>query len=81
MSEHHHDLAQEFPEFQDKIHYLKLSDRHFATLAGRYEELSKKVYRAEERIDLISEEEEEQLRRERVKLKDELYELIKKPHG
>ena len=27
-----HDLATEFPEFKDKIHILKMEDRHFARL-------------------------------------------------
>lgn len=81
MSEHHHDLAHEFPEFQDKIRYLRLSDGHFAALLEKYEEVAKRVYRAEERIELLSEEEEGQLRNERVRLKDELYEMLRKPHG
>jgi uncharacterized protein YdcH (DUF465 family) len=70
------DLAHEFPEFKDAIHNLKISDAHFARLYEDYNELCKSIYRAEQRIDLVSEEAEEALRKDRVKLKDELYAIL-----
>lgn len=76
MSENHHDLAIDHPEHKDKIHALKESDAHFKSLCDHYEELSKAIYRSENRIDLLSEEEEEQLRKKRVHLKDEIFNLL-----
>lgn len=72
----HIDLAEEFPEFAQKIHDKKVSDAHFRKLHEQYTELNQAVYRAETRIDLISEEEEETMRKERLSLKDELYSML-----
>jgi uncharacterized protein YdcH (DUF465 family) len=72
----HIDLAKEFPEFADKIHDKKMSDAHFKRLHEQYTELNQAVYRAETRIDLVSEEEEEKMRKERLILKDELYGIL-----
>ncbi len=78
MSEAHHDLATEFPKFKDIIHKLKTSDSHFKGLLDRYYDLNKAVHRSEQRIDLLSELEEEQLRKKRLHVKDELYSLLVK---
>jgi uncharacterized protein YdcH (DUF465 family) len=75
MSEHE-DLGNEFPELKDKIHSLKISDPHFKKLFEEYTELNKAVYRAEHRIDLLSEDAEEHMRRERVHLKDKLFKIL-----
>ena len=73
MEGHHHNLATEFPQHQDKIHYLKLSDAHFKKLCDRYEEIDKQIARREARIELGGEFDEERLRKERLKLKDAIY--------
>lgn len=78
MSHAHHDLAQEFPEYMQKIHYLKQSDMHFAKMLKEYEEVSKETLRAEERIDLTSEDALEELKRKRMKLKDSLFQQLSK---
>jgi len=75
MSEHL-DLGHEFPSLKEKIHELKISNPHFGKLFEEYTELNKAVYRAESRIDLLSEDAEHQLRRERVALKDALYSML-----
>jgi uncharacterized protein YdcH (DUF465 family) len=72
----HIDLAKEFPEFAQKIHDKKISDAHFRKLHEQYTELNQAVYRAETRIDLVSEEEEEKMRKQRLTLKDELYAIL-----
>lgn len=73
MEGEHHALGQEFPEHVEKIHYLKLSDAHFKKLCDKYEEVDKAIARAESRIDVITEEEETELRKKRLTLKDEIY--------
>ena len=75
MSEHQ-DLGNEFPELKEKIHSLKVTDPHFKKLLEEYTELNKAVYRAEHRIDLLSEDAEELMRKERVHLKDKLYQML-----
>ena len=78
MSENHrHDLVSEFPEHKETIHRLKVSNEHFKKLATRYEEIDKSIVRAESRIDLLSEENEEKVRKERLQLKDEIFKMLR----
>ncbi|WP_225028591.1 YdcH family protein [Xinfangfangia pollutisoli] len=65
-----HTLQEEFPGEAERITALKTSDAHFAKLLADYDEVNDKVHRAESRIDTVSEEHEEALRRERSRVKD-----------
>ncbi|MCX7890054.1 MAG: DUF465 domain-containing protein [Rhodobacteraceae bacterium] len=67
-----HELAEEFPDKVETIHRLKMTDAHFARLAEEYHAVNRLIHRAEQRIDLMSEEEEEHLRRRRAHLKDQI---------
>lgn len=77
MSHKPHSLAEEFPDKATKISALKEKDAHFAKLADEYAEINEKVYRAENRLDLLSEEEEEHLRKKRSHLKDHIWQHLK----
>lgn len=77
MSEHSKDLAHEFPEYKDAIHSLKISNAHFKKLFESYHEITGAIYRAEQRLDVISEREEEDLRKKRLLIKDEIYSMLK----
>ena len=72
MSHTPHELGDDFPGKADRIHSLKIGDPHFARLAADYHEVNRAVHRAETRVDLLSEEEEEHLRRKRSHLKDQI---------
>lgn len=76
MQGHHHSLIQEFPGHSEQIHALKVDNAHFRTLVSRWEEIDKGIARAEARIELMSEAEEEQLRKARLALKDEIYKML-----
>lgn len=76
MSEHHHDLVTDFPEHKEHIHELKMGNAHFRKLFEQYTEFNKLIYRAENRLDVISEHEEEVLRKKRLQTKDELYKML-----
>lgn len=76
MQGHHHSLIEEFPEHREQIHALKVGNAHFGTLVSRWEEIDKKIARAESRIELMSDAEEEQLRKARLALKDEIYKML-----
>lgn len=71
-----HELAADFPELVDRIHELKVSDPHFARLMEEYHEVNRQVHRAETRVEPMSEEAEEGLRRQRAGLKDTLYSML-----
>lgn len=76
MSHTPHELHEEFPEFAEKIGELKQSDAHFAKLADEYHEVNRRVHRAETLVAPMQEQAEHGLRRERARLKDEIYRLL-----
>ncbi|WP_305971527.1 MULTISPECIES: YdcH family protein [unclassified Mameliella] len=76
MSHTPHELSEEFPEFTDKMHTLKQSNAHFAKLADEYHEVNRQVHRAETNIEPMEQLAEEQLRKQRAALKDEIYALL-----
>ncbi|QRG05694.1 YdcH family protein [Xanthobacter dioxanivorans] len=78
MSHTPHELAADFPEYAEKIQALKASDAHFAKLHDAYHEVNRQVHRAETDVEPTGDEEIEAMRRERVKLKDELYAILSK---
>ena len=80
MSEYlkHHPLAHDMPEHRDAIHDLKMSDEHFSRLLGEYEVLDKRIVRIEQRIELMDDLELDNLKMERVAMKDTLVGLLQK---
>ncbi len=72
-----HALAHEFPEFRERIHELKLGDRHFAGLLEEYDAVDREIRRIEQEIETPSDAFTEELKKKRVMLKDELYALLR----
>lgn len=72
MSHTPHELAEDFPEHKQKIHDLKASDAHFAKLVDEYHEVNRTVHRMETRTEPVSDGVEEQIRRQRMLLKDKI---------
>lgn len=77
MHVEHHPLAQEFPEYREKIHALKQSDAHFARLFDEYEVADKAVVRAEDGVEPTGDLALETMKKQRLALKDQLYEMLK----
>lgn len=73
----HHDLIHEFPEFREKIHELKVSNSHFAKLFDEYHKVDHEVRRIEQELETPSDEYTEELKKKRLYLKDELFEMLK----
>jgi uncharacterized protein YdcH (DUF465 family) len=73
-----HDLHHEFPEFKEEIHYLKMNDNHFARLFKDYHVVNQEVSRIEQGVENTSDEYIEQRKKQRLKLKDELFNMLKK---
>ena len=71
-----HDLIHELPEHKDRIHELKVSNEHFKKLFDEYHELDHEVLRMEEGIETPSDEVLEELKKKRLNLKDQLYQMI-----
>ena len=72
-----HELHDEFPQFAQQIHDLKVNDAHFARLFDQYHEVNRAVHRAETDVEPTSDEHMAELRKQRMTLKDELYALLK----
>ncbi len=77
MSHVPHELAEDFPEYADKIHDLKTSNAHFAKLADAYHHVNREIHRIESGVEPASDERNINLRKERMQLKDEINDLLK----
>lgn len=78
MSHVPHELAEEFPDHTKKMHDLKISDQHFARIFDVYHEVNRQVHRAETNVEPISDVAMNDLRRQRMTLKDEIYAILTK---
>lgn len=68
-----HQLTVDFPEFETKIHDLKVNDNHFKNLFEEYDRLDHEIYRIETDTEPASDDTLNNLRVERVRVKDEIY--------
>jgi uncharacterized protein YdcH (DUF465 family) len=76
MSHTPHELHEEFPQARARIHALKTSDAHFAKLADSYHDVNRAIHRAEIEEEPISDDSLEQMKKQRLALKDEIAALI-----
>ncbi|MBE0615531.1 MAG: YdcH family protein [Burkholderiales bacterium] len=67
-----------FSEYRELISQLKANDRHFENLFSKHHELDQKIQLMEAHIEPASHEEIEILKKTKLRLKDEMYELLKK---
>jgi hypothetical protein len=71
-----HDLVHEFPEHLEKIRELKTSDAHFAKLFVQYDEGDDAIKKYELGAEVISDDALEILKKERLQVKDEIYQIL-----
>ena len=76
MSNTPHDLTEEFSDRRERITELKTTNGHFARLVEEYNEVNRAIHRIETRVEPTSEDVEEELKRQRVRLKDEIYQML-----
>ena len=76
MQVEHHDLNHEFPNLTDEIHALKAQHNHFAKLSDEYEHVTREIERLEEDDIPVDDFTIEDMKKKRVRLKDELYQMI-----
>lgn len=72
-----HELHEEFPEFHDQIHALKLSDQHFQRLSDQYHAVNREIHRIESQVENVADEVAEDLKKQRLALKDEIFGLLR----
>lgn len=71
-----HTLSHEFPELHDRIHDLKLHNAHFAKLLHEHDDLSDAIRRPEIEVEVVADEYLETLKKQRLALKDQLYQML-----
>ena len=67
-----------FPEFRDLITKLKVEDAYFANLFDKHNELDQRIKNIESHIELGTHKEVEMLKKEKLRLKDQMYDMLKK---
>lgn len=67
-----------FPEYRDQIAQLKISDLNFVRLFEKHNSLDQKIRHMEAHIEPSTHEEIEQLKKEKLLIKDALYNILKK---
>ncbi len=72
-----HDLLHELPEYQDRIHQLKLENVHFRKVFDEYHELEHEIHRINTGIETVTDEQLHQLKANLLFMKDELVLIIK----
>ena len=73
----HHPLVKEFPEYKEQIHNLKMTNNNFSKLMKEYEQVDKHVFRIESDAEPTGDEYLRDLKKQRLKIKDELHSIMK----
>ena len=71
-----HDIAHEFPQHLEKMRALKTSDAHFAKLFTEYDDNNHAIAKFELGGAVVSDEALEELKKKRLKTKDEIYKIL-----
>jgi uncharacterized protein YdcH (DUF465 family) len=73
-----HNLVNEFPQFKEKIHQLKLENNHFKKLFEEYDELEHQVYRINIDEEVVTDEYAHEVKSKLLHIKDEIFSMLKK---
>lgn len=73
-----HDIETEFPQFRNQIQTLKSSHNGFARLYDRYDAVNRSITKVEMGHAVITEPALDDLKKQRVKLKDDITQLLRK---
>ena len=65
-----------FHEYRDEITHLKQNDAHFEKIFNEHNELDQRIKNAESGIELLSNQEIDVLKKQKLKLKDEVHAMI-----
>jgi Uncharacterized protein conserved in bacteria len=71
-----HELADEFPDQIEKMLELRVKNQHFAHLMDEYSRINQEIYLGENQLEPMSDETENDMRRLRVRLKDQIAALL-----
>jgi hypothetical protein len=81
MSHTPHELHEEFPGHVAVMSTLKATDPSYAALADRYHDINRAIHRAETDVEPTSDAHVEEMRRERMQLKDRIWSRLREAAG
>jgi uncharacterized protein YdcH (DUF465 family) len=76
MSDTPHKLTDEFPDQRALINHLKEVDGHFARICEDYTEINQRIHLAETDIEPTDGARISEMRKTRMRLKDEIYGML-----
>ncbi len=76
-----HDIPHEFPEYQTDIHALCQENEKFNQLYQEYHAVEKEIQEIEHNIEPVSDAYAENLKMQRVHLKDQIYQALRQHHN
>lgn len=71
-----HSIQAEFPQDTAILHELKLNDRHYQTLAARYDDINREIQRIETGVAPAADDHLETLKKQRLHLLDDIAAII-----
>jgi uncharacterized protein YdcH (DUF465 family) len=74
----HHPFVKEFPQHRETVRSLKLADGKFRESFDEYHKLDDEICRIEEDVEYATDQQIDELKFKRAKLKDELYRAVQK---
>lgn len=74
----HHPFVIEFPGHRETIRSLKLADGKFRQMFEEYHQLDDEICRIEEDLEFATDQQIDELKFKRAKLKDALYTAVQK---
>lgn len=69
-------IADTFPDLKESFHYLKTHDNHFCNILTKYEKIDDAVNRVEDDLDILDPITLENMKKERLILKDQIYNML-----
>jgi uncharacterized protein YdcH (DUF465 family) len=73
----HHPILQEFPEHRETIVRLRAGDDQFRKMFEEYHKVDDAIFRIEEAVEFATDQEIDELKFKRAKLKDALYSALR----
>lgn len=78
MSNTPHELSGEFPNHISLMRHLRETDGHFLRISNAYHDVNRAIHRAETDIEPMDDRHVTELRKQRMRLKDEIFERLER---
>lgn len=76
MSNTPHELVEEFPQLADRMRQMRAENPRFSKLFDDYHAVNRAIHRAETNVEPTDDLHMEEMRKQRMVLKDEIYGML-----